>query len=351
MFPNYSYLLYYCPYTDPNEYDLLGDESQSNITEHVTAIFSMDGRLILVCNTLHVPSLREPLYSTLRHCTQSGCAYHNDNTVGNLLLFPTTVINVEYSTDNIVNFRPIDCTLSNRKLDYVKPSPDSARLAKHPLSLMIVNTLVSTQPPYKHPTPAPLAISPKVDFVYPSDIDKLYLIDMPDICPCKTASPSDTQRTFEPLKLHRIFGCCQFRNPKYITSAEDDATLIDAGELHATLNACATIPKVNEGISKLRHDHFLETFYMDIVYGDCTSMGGYHYRILLGNTATQYCWFHSLKSTTSNDIVNDLSKFRVDSGTLPCYYHSEFDCKLIRGKFLQWINDKNSKIIAAPAKR
>ena len=64
----------------------------------------MNGRLVLVRNALHVPSLQSPLYSTQRHPTQPGCAYYSDNTVVNLPLLPTMVIDVDSTTDNTVSF-------------------------------------------------------------------------------------------------------------------------------------------------------------------------------------------------------------------------------------------------------
>ena len=111
MFLDYSSFLSYCPSTYPNDYALLGDESCSNIAGHGTAVFTMNGCYILVRNALHVPSLWAPLYSTQSHRTQPGCAYYDDDTIGNLLLFPTMVINVDSTTDNIVSFRPIGRSL------------------------------------------------------------------------------------------------------------------------------------------------------------------------------------------------------------------------------------------------
>ena len=254
MFPDYYYFLSNRPSTDPNYYALLGDDSRSNISGRGTAVFTMNGRLVLVHNTLHIPSLWAPLYSTQCRRTQPGCTYYNDDTFGNVLLFTTMVINRDSTTDNIVSFRPIDRTLRDRKLDYVEPRPDSSRLTK--MSLKIISALIPTQtptkdpnpdpsatPPSKHPMPAPLTAPTKVDTVSLSKIAKMHLHDMPDIRPCNTRSPSDTRQSFGPLKLHQIFGCCRFRNPKHITSAADNATPIKNGEPPTTLGAFTTTPK------------------------------------------------------------------------------------------------------------
>ena len=130
---------------------------------------------------------------------------------------------------------------------------------------------------------------------------------MPDICPYDTTSPSDTRRAFDLLKFHRIFRCRRFLNPKHITSDADNATLINTGEPPTTLGTFAT--------------------------------------------ATRYCWFYVLKSTTSNKIINFLSQFRAYVVHLPRQFHADFDRKLKGGKCFRWINNNKSKIIAAPTKR
>ena len=64
----------------------------------------MNGRSVLVRNKLHIPSIRASLYSPQRHRTQPVCAYYDGDTAGNLLLFPTMVIDVDSATNNIVSF-------------------------------------------------------------------------------------------------------------------------------------------------------------------------------------------------------------------------------------------------------
>ena len=127
---------------EPNDYALLNDNSGSKISGHGTAVFTMNRCYVLVHNALHIRSLRASIYSTQRHCTQPGCAYYDDDTVGNLLLFATMVIDVESTTDNIFSFRPIGRALRDRKLDYGNPHLSSARLTKNPLSLESVDSLI-----------------------------------------------------------------------------------------------------------------------------------------------------------------------------------------------------------------
>ena len=144
------------------------------------------------------------------------------------------VMDVDSTTDNIISFQPIDDTLSNRKLDYAEPRTSSSQLTKNNLFLDRVYILVPTQTPTKNPILAPSATPPskhsiparsetplKVDSASLSDIPKMHFTDMPYIRPCNTASPSESQKYFDPLKLHHIFGCHRFQNPKHITSTAD----------------------------------------------------------------------------------------------------------------------------------
>ena len=90
---------------------------------------------------------------------------------------------------------------------------------------------------------------------------------------------------------------------------------------------------------------------MDIVFGDCVSLGGYRYALLLVDVATRYCWLYGLTSVTGASIVEALDSFRAEAGGVPRRFHADFDKKLIGGKALKWIRANKSNIIAAPAGR
>ena len=201
MFHDYSSFLYYRPSMDPNDYALPGDKSRSNIYGCGTTIFNMKGLYIIVRNALHVPSLRAPLSSTQRHQNQLGCTYYDYDTVGNLLLFPTMVIDMDLTTDNIVSFHPIRHTLQNCKLNYAEPLLIPSQLHKKSPS----PAPLASYPP-NYPKPSPLTAPTKVDSVSPYDISNMHLHNMPDVYPCNTASSLDTRHAFDPLNLHRIFG-------------------------------------------------------------------------------------------------------------------------------------------------
>ena len=167
------------------------------------------------------------------------------------------VFDMGYTTDSIVSFRPIGRTLRDIKIDYTEPRLTSARHTQNPLSLNSFNILIPAQPPTKYTSlstlvmpqlkqtmPTPSETPQKVD----SGIAKMHLTNMPDIRPCNTASPPDTKQAFYPLKLHRIFFCSRFHNPKHIASAAAyNTTLVDTNKPPTPLGTFSTILKSNEG--------------------------------------------------------------------------------------------------------
>ena len=110
--------------------------------------------------------------------------------------------------------------------------------------------------------------------------------ELPDFCMCDTDSPPDSLRIFDNLKLHRISGCRRFHNPCHITKATNNATLIDTGDLPNTLGEFTTITKEDAGKLAYTYPKFLDKVHMDIIYGDCTSLGEFRYSLLLVDITT-----------------------------------------------------------------
>jgi hypothetical protein len=53
----------------------MGNKSFAPVLGHGTAIISLNGQRHLICNVLHVPGLRVPLYSPRAHLHQLGCVF------------------------------------------------------------------------------------------------------------------------------------------------------------------------------------------------------------------------------------------------------------------------------------
>jgi hypothetical protein len=97
---------------------------------------------------------------------------------------------------------------------------------------------------------------------------------------------------------------------------------------------------------------YLCTVHMDIGYGDCISIGGFQYVILLVDRATRFQWVYGLKSMTQENIITALERFHADAGGLPKKIYMDFDPKLIAGDTKMWlltkIPDTPCRVHAAP---
>ena len=91
---------------------------------------------------------------------------------------------------------------------------------------------------------------------------------------------------------------------------------------------------------------------MDIGFGDCISIGGFWYVLILVDRATRFQWIYGLKSMTQVNIIEALSKFQADAGGLPNKIYTDFDPKLLEGDTEKWllnrIPSKPCTISAAP---
>ncbi len=73
------------------------------------------------------------------------------------------------------------------------------------------------------------------------------------------------------------------------------------------LGSFATIPKAKRGKLLDRSCYpFLDVVHMDIAFGDCLSIGGFCYTLILVGQATRYDWTFRLKSLLSDCIFSAL---------------------------------------------
>jgi hypothetical protein len=99
----------------------LGDNSTLQIAGEGTAIFPLNNKVIKVRNALHVPDLRQPLYSLRKHKTMPGCGTFSHNNVGSFILFPSFVLCIDDSIDNIVTYKSIGRSQPTLLPDYTEP--------------------------------------------------------------------------------------------------------------------------------------------------------------------------------------------------------------------------------------
>jgi hypothetical protein len=95
------------------------------------------------------------------------------------------------------------------------------------------------------------------------------------------------------------------------------------------LGSFATIPKAKRGkiLDQSRY-RYLDAFHMDIAFGDCLSIGGFCYALILVDRATWYNWTFGLKSLSLDCILAALRLFRAAAGSLARCFYCDCDTKL-----------------------
>jgi hypothetical protein len=86
-----------------------------------TAIVALNGKHILVRNSLHVLGLAAPLYSLRAHMRQPGCGFVASDTTGFLVYFPTFVHSINTSVDCHLSYEPLGLCTPLETLHYAQP--------------------------------------------------------------------------------------------------------------------------------------------------------------------------------------------------------------------------------------
>ena len=301
----------------------MGNNSFAPVLGRGTAIISLNGQRLLIRHVLHVPGLRVPLYSLRAHLCQSGCGFLGSYETGMHVYFPGVVLTVDTSSDCHLSYESVGKSASLSLLHYVQPrcppvvypAERSACLVRTRAQSCRVDLLAfsskdlpdepTPSPPEPGPPLAPLP-HPSGDPLAPSNSPTLlptlsrdditHLVhhegsSLPPIHPCDRANGSDTKTHWTAEELHRALGCRRFRNYKHILQTSLDGQWIDGGEFPLALGSYATIPKARCG-GAIDHAHscFLDIVHLDIAFGDCVSVGGFRYALILVDHATCYNW-------------------------------------------------------------
>ena len=390
----------------------MGNNSFAPILGYGTAVISLNGKKILIRDCLHVPDLRNPLYSLRAHQRQRGCGFIGMYGLGMHVFFPTFIIEVNTATDCHLRYVPIGRSCGLPDLDYVQPKfltiksscATASSIGKPPATIepddndsTFTPTFAShwpKKPPSQHHPPLDLSHLPPSTYVKKlKDLDRdeliqlLYSIDgtqidalpqqprstaplecmdqdeimsqlhhsdkpLPPVRPCDTSNPSDTKSTWTAEELHRITGCRRFRNYRHLIQSSRDGTFIDSGEFPASIGSYATIPKAARGKPIDRTlSKFLDIVHIDIAFGDCLSTGGYKYALIFVDRATRYNWCFGLKSLQHNDIIAGFMAFRAEAGRLALQFRCDCDEKLFGSHVRSFLHLEHSSIVAAPAGR
>jgi hypothetical protein len=145
-------------------------------------------------------------------------------------------------------------------------------------------------------------------------------------------------------------GCRRFQNYKHILQTSLDGQWIDGCEFPLALGSYATIPKSNRGGAIDRSKScFLDVVHMEIAFGDCVSVGGFRYTLILVDRATRYNWVYGLKDLLAGSILSPLRYFKADAGSYAGCFRSGCDTKLFGTRIWEHLIDNNSNILATAA--
>jgi hypothetical protein len=146
-------------------------------------------------------------------------------------------------------------------------------------------------------------------------------------------------------------GCCKFWNYKHLLQVGHDGEWMDGGEFPASLGSYATSCKSNSGgpIDRCKYK-YLDAVLMDIAFGDCLSVGGFQYALILVNCATWNNWAFGLKNLSSDAFLASIQLFCAVAGSLAQCFYCDCDLKLFGTAISKYLIDNDSKVAAAPAK-
>ncbi len=157
MFPNKSAFISYNLVS--NLQVCMGNNAYIPVLGHGTPIITLNGKRILVRNTLHVPGLVVPLYSLRAHLTQRGCGFIKTNELGMLVYFPQVVLSVDMSSDCHLSYKPIGSGTPLDSLHYIPP---------HCLPTLYPSDQAASSNTATQSTPSPVLVEDNTSMVAPS---------------------------------------------------------------------------------------------------------------------------------------------------------------------------------------
>jgi len=100
----------------------MGNKSHAPVLGKGSAIISLNGKKVLIRDCLHVPDLRNPLYSLRAHQRQRGCGFIGLHGHGVYVYFPNFVLEVDTSTDCHLRYQALGRACGLSEVDYVQPN-------------------------------------------------------------------------------------------------------------------------------------------------------------------------------------------------------------------------------------
>ena len=104
---------------------------------------------------------------------------------------------------------------------------------------------------------------------------------------------------------------------------------MEAGQFPTSLRAYTTIPKAKRGkIIDHTKIKYLDVVHMDIVFGDCISIGGLSCALILVDCAICYNWVFSPKSLSVDEVFSTIKYFKTEASILAKELQCDYDKKI-----------------------
>jgi hypothetical protein len=114
-----------------------------------------------------------------------------------------------------------------------------------------------------------------------------------------------------------LTGCRRFCNYCHLIHTSKDDQFLDNGKFPVSIGAYTTIPKAPCGkLIDRTPQRYLDIVHIDIVFGDCMSVGALKYSLIFVDRATRFDWCFGLKSLHHDDIISAFLAFRAEAGNL-----------------------------------
>lgn len=166
-----------------------------------------------------------------------------------------------------------------------------------------------------------------------------------------SSSPKQTRLTTQ--QLHSYLGCRSLKNWKSLDDfAQPTVSVTEMGEKEIELGDVVNLKAARKNnVPVPRPDKFLDVLHADLYYGDCSSIGGIRYVLMLVDRATRFTYAIGIKSLVQEDIIKGLMKFKLDMGGLPQRLYTDFDHRLLSGKTEIYLNQNDCQVLGSPANR
>ena len=140
----------------------------------------------MIRDCLHVPDLRNPLYSLRGHQLQRGCGFIGLHGHGVYVYFPHSVLKVDTSTDCHLRYQALGRTCGLSEVDYIQPTrstivgkPTASDVATAPTPPPpLMPTFASHNPKQPNRPPSP---QPNIDIDHLQSQIKDYTVSLKDM--------------------------------------------------------------------------------------------------------------------------------------------------------------------------